>query len=125
MTYIHQIEKLTAFNLCYLATPYSKYKKGIHLAFVEASVFAARLMQQGVKVYSPIAHTHSLAVYGNIDLLNHEIWLPFDHALMSLCEALLVVEMDGWKESKGIQYEIEFFNSKQRPVFYLSATMFG
>lgn len=124
MTFIHDLHKLAAYRLCYLATPYSKYEAGIHMAFVDASVFAARLMQQGVRVYSPIAHTHPLAIYGNIDPFDHDVWLPFDEAIMSVSDALLVVEMQGWKESRGIAHEIEFFEAHKLPIHYLSAGMF-
>ncbi len=115
------IEKLVAHKLCYLATPYSKHKAGIHMAFIEASVAASKLLVAGVKVYSPIAHTHPLAIYGNIDPLAHDIWIPFDEAMMQACEALIVLEMDGWQESKGITHEIDFFVMRGKPVYYLPA----
>lgn len=118
------LESLIKYKLCYLATPYSKYEPGIHMAFVEASIFAARLMQHGVKVYSPIAHTHPLAIYGNIDPLDHSIWLPFDEAMMEASEALIVAEMDGWQESRGMAYEIAFFRARKKPVEFLPGNMF-
>lgn len=118
------LESLTKYKLCYLATPYSKYKPGIHMAFVEASIFAARLLQHGIKVYSPIAHTHPLAIYGNIDPLDHSIWIPFDEAMMEVSEALLVAMMEGWHGSKGITHEINFFERAGKPIEYLPGDMF-
>lgn len=118
------IYQLTKYKLVYLATPYSKYKAGIHMAFVDASIFAARLLQSGVNVYSPIAHTHPLAIYGNIDPLDHNVWLPFDKSMMEASEALVVAEMQGWQESKGIQHEIEFFERAGKPIYYLPGGMF-
>lgn len=108
-------------NLCYLATPYSKYKGGdIVTAFQHAAALAAKLLRSGVKVYSPIAHTHPLAIFGNLDPLDHSIWLPFDEAMMEACGVLLVAHMDGWEESKGIAHEIEFFASRGKPIFDLN-----
>jgi hypothetical protein len=107
------------YKLCYLATPYSKWPTGIHNAFVAASALAAKLMRDGVKVYSPIAHTHPLAIYGNIDALDHSIWLPFDESMMRVSEALLVAQMPGWKTSRGIAHEIDFFEKLARPVHLL------
>src|SRR5436309_1862842 len=66
-----QADKAT---LYYLATPYSKYPRGLTAAFEDAANLAARLLQVGFRVYSPIAHTHPLAVYGKIDPLDHAIW---------------------------------------------------
>lgn len=106
-------------GLCYLATPYSKYTGGIECAFIDASKLAARLLKAGIKVYSPIAHTHPLARYGNIDPFDHAIWMPFDEAMMDAADALIVAHMSGWDESYGIKHEIEFFQTAGKPIFDL------
>lgn len=106
--------------LCYLATPYSKYEGGnLELAFRDAAALAAQLMLAGVKVYSPIAHTHPLAIYGNIDPLDHNIWLPFDEAMMKAAHVLIVAHMNGWQESRGIAHEIEYFERANKAIFDL------
>ncbi len=106
--------------LCYLATPYSKYEGGnLELAFRDAARLAAQLMLAGVKVYSPIAHTHPLAIYGDVDPLDHDIWLPFDEAMMAASDVLIVAHMNGWRESRGIAHEIEFFEKVGKPIFDL------
>jgi hypothetical protein len=106
-------------SLAYLATPYSKWKLGLEAAFIEASKLAARLLVSGIKVYSPIAHTHPLAYYGALDLLDLSIWLPFDEAMMERADVLIVAHMDGWQESKGIAHEIVFFEREGKPIFDL------
>lgn len=106
-------------SLAYLATPYSKWPLGLHDAFVEVSKLAARLLVAGVKVYSPIAHTHPLATYGFLDALDHTIWLPFDEAMMRVSDVLIVAHMDGWQQSKGVAHEIEFFKAAGKPIFDL------
>lgn len=106
-------------SLCYLATPYSKYKPGLVKAFEDAAALAATLLVAGVKVYSPIAHTHPLAIHGHLDPLDHSIWLPFDEAMMNVCDVLIVAHMDGWEESYGIKHEIEFFTKANKPIFDL------
>lgn len=112
-------------GLCYLGTPYTKYPDGIEAAFKEASRIAAKLLLAGVKVYSPIAHTHPIALYGKLDQLDLNIWLPFDEAMMHACGALIVAEMTGWEESKGLAHEIEFFERHGKPVFHLNPTTMG
>jgi hypothetical protein len=114
------MNRLTRFNLVYLASPYSKYKDGLNNAFVEISKTAAALMKDGVKVYSPIAHTHPLAIYGNVDPYDYDIWLPFDAAIMNVSDALVVCEMDGWDTSFGVKHEIDTFIVAQKPIFYLN-----
>lgn len=106
-------------GLGYLATPYSKFGGGLEAAFAEAARIAARMLQNGFRLYSPIAHTHPLAIHGGLDPLDHGIWLPFDEAMMAKADYLLIAEMDGWRDSKGIAYEIEFFAAAGKPIFRL------
>lgn len=118
------IDSLLEFGLIYLATPYSKYEKGITYAFADAACLTGQLLKRGVKVYSPIAHTHPIAIYANINPLDHAIWLPFDQAIMTKADALLVAKMDGWNVSYGIGEEIKFFKQAEKPIFYLNPNTF-
>lgn len=118
------IDDVAKFPLVYLATPYSKYPAGLEEAFKDAAKLTARLLRIGVKVYSPIAHTHPIAVYGKLDALDHSIWLPFDEAIMGKADALLVAKMATWDQSKGIAHEIEFFSKAGKPIYYLDLDTF-
>jgi hypothetical protein len=106
-------------NLIYLASPYSKYPGGTERAFEDVSALAGKLLLKGFKVYSPIALTHPIAVHGKIDPLDHSIWLPFDQAMMKVCEAILIAKMDTWEISFGISEEVKFFKAANKPVYYL------
>lgn len=112
--------RLKAFPLVYLATPYTKYRSGIEAAFCDACLIASRLLLAGVKVYSPIAHTHPIATWGGLDPLDHSIWLPFDEAIMGKSDAICVAMLDGWRESYGVKHEIDVFTKAGKPVFYLN-----
>lgn len=105
--------------LAYLATPYTKYPSGIEQAFIDAAKLASLLLRAGMKVYSPITHTHPIAIHGNIDPLDHAIWMPFDQAMMEAADVLLVAHMDGWQESYGVALEIKFFDDRGKPIFDL------
>lgn len=115
-----QLDELKDHSLVYLATPYSKYPKGLEAAFQDAAALAAKVMVAGVKVYSPIAHTHPLAIHGKVDPYDHSIWLPFDAAIMDKSDAILVAKMDTWDKSYGISHEIEVFTKAGKPVYYLT-----
>lgn len=110
---------LSQYRLCYLATPYTKYHLGIDAAFTHAAELAARLLKIGVRVYSPIAHAHPLAINGHLDPLDHSIWLPFDEAMMDAADCLIVAHMKGWDESYGVRHEIDFFTKDKKPVIHL------
>lgn len=107
-------------TLWYMATPYTKYHEGIEAAFQEASYYAAKLLQQGVNVYSPIAHSHPISIHGGIDPLDHELWLTFDELLMRRCDGMVIITMVGWGASRGIKAEIDIFNGMQKPVILLA-----
>ena len=109
--------------LCYLGTPYTRYPCGLQRAFIDACKLAGRLLRtSAIKVYSPIAHTHPIAIHGDIPAHDHAIWLPFDALMMARCDILLVAHMDGWAESKGIAHEIEVFTQARKPIFALDPT---
>lgn len=100
----------------YLATPYSKYPQGIEAAFQCACSAAARLIERGVNVYSPIAHTHPIAMNGGLDPLDHTIWMPLDEPMMRAAHGLFVLEMPGWDTSKGVAEEIAHFKAAGKPI---------
>lgn len=113
------LASLRLYSLVYLATPYSKYPPGIEVAFRDAASLAGQLLQAGVKVYSPICHGHPISLYANIDPYDHDVWLPFDQAMMHAAQALVVAEMIGWQVSKGIAYEMEFFQKAGKPFYFI------
>lgn len=114
-----ELEPLRALPLVYVGTPYSKYPTGIEAAFKDASALMARLLTEGVRAYSPIAHTHPIAIHGNLDPYDHTIWLPFDAAIMEKADGMIVAMLPGWDSSYGIKHEIEEFTKAGKPVFYL------
>lgn len=117
-----KIEALKIYELIYLATPYSKYPEGIETAFVDACKLTGELVKRGLNVYSPIAHTHPIAIHAGIDPLDHAVWLAFDSSLMAKADALLVAMMPTWEISKGIEIETHTFMDAGKPVYYLDIT---
>jgi hypothetical protein len=102
--------------LWYVSTPYSKYPGGIDAAWTDACKAAAALIKQGIAVYSPIVHTHPVAVHGHIDPYNHAIWIPLDRHMMRACDGLIVVCMPTWETSKGVDIEITEFRSAGKRI---------
>lgn len=113
------LSDLKKYDLIYLGTPYSKYPGGIEVAFVDACKLTARLIERGLRLYSPIAHSHPIAIHGGIDPLDHKIWLPFDAAMMAKADAMIVAMMTGWEESHGITVEIVNFAHAGKPIYIL------
>jgi hypothetical protein len=51
---------------------------------------------------------------------SYDFWLAYDELFMDLCQGLIVYKMDGWHNSKGVAYEIEYMGAK--PVFFIEPT---
>jgi hypothetical protein len=120
------IESLaSAEGVWYLGTPYSKYPQGIHAAFQEACKAAAWLVERGVRVYCPIAHTHPIALMGGIDPLSHDIWLPVDQPFMELACGLIVCKMESWEESCGLRCEQQEFMRQGKPILSMEWPQHG
>lgn len=114
------LSDLKRYDLIYVGTPYTKYLGGIEPAFVDACKLTARLLQSGLKVYSPIAHTHPIAIHGNINPLDLNVWLPFDASIMAKSDAMIVAMMPGWEVSTGVLHEIRVFVAAGKPVYFLN-----
>lgn len=102
----------------YVASPYSKYPAGQEAAFREAARATAILTKHGIPAYSPISHTHPLAEHGDIDPLDHAFWMKADEPFMRAAKGLIVLTMEGWKQSVGVQFEIDEFVKAGKPVIY-------
>lgn len=102
----------------YLATPYSKWDKGIEDAYQMASREAARFIKAGIPVFCPISHTHPIAIHGDMNPLDHGVWIPADKPFMDAAIGLIVVRAKGWEKSYGIGVEIKAFQDAGKPVMY-------
>jgi hypothetical protein len=85
------LDRMCKHSLVYVATPYSKYKYGLDVAYQEACAFTGELMRFNVKAFSPIAHSHGIAQYANIDPLDHQFWMRADKTYIEKADALIVV----------------------------------
>lgn len=106
-------------TLWYLASPYSKYPGGIEAAYRMVCREHARLIRAGVPVFCPIAHTHGPAVHGDIDPLDHAIWIPADEPLMRAASGLIMLRAESWEQSYGMKVEMEAFQAAGKTVVWM------
>ena len=106
-------------DLIYLATPYTHVDKTVMVdRFNRVNKVAAKIMEQGKYVFSPISHTHPIAEAGVLPR-GWDFWSDYDRVMISRCTCLYVLMIDGWKESKGVQAEIELAKHYDLPVVYI------
>lgn len=103
----------------YLASPYSKYAPGLEAAHDDICSVAAGLIDKGVNVLSPIAHSHPVAKIGLLDPLGWKLWSTVNLPLMAAAHGMIVVKMNGWADSVGVLSEIEAFSGAGKPIEYI------
>lgn len=103
----------------YVGSPYTKYPGGLEEAFRIACAETARLMLEGFAVFCPIAHTHSVAHHGNIPKKDHDFWMRVDKPMVDAAVGMIILTMEGWQESEGLQQEVEWFRAAAKPVLFL------
>jgi Domain of unknown function (DUF1937) len=98
----------------YVASPYSKYSGGMVAAHSEAVHFTADLLRVGVPAFSPIAHSHYIGLWG---ALPHtwDFWKEADWPMLHAADGLIVLMMDGWRESVGVSEELASFRKRLQP----------
>lgn len=106
--------------ISYLAGPYSSVH--IHIRdrrYHQISFVAAKLIQRGELVYSPITACHSLAMDYELPT-DAEFWLRQNLTFLSRCDKLLVLQLEGWEQSEGLRREIEFATEHNIPIEYVT-----
>lgn len=111
--------------LYYLAAPYSHPTDDMMIRRFEAAcVAAARLMEKGIVVFSPLSHSVPVAAYGELYATDHEFWMAQDLPILELCDVLAVLKIPGWDTSRGVEAEIETAREKCMPITYLEPEEF-
>lgn len=107
-------------KLIYIAIPYMHSDKDIvEWRYNIATEFTGRLMEEGeIAVFSPITHSHPIHMVANLPG-NWEYWKRHDTAFLSVSKELIVLTVEGWKQSVGVTAEIEIATTMGIPIRYI------
>lgn len=107
-------------KISYLAGPFFHKNDEVVRKRVQTFIdVTCDLMRSGKIVFSPIVHNYPLMENDLCDKMgNWDFWQIIDFAFLESCKELIVVTMDGWKESKGTAAEIAKANHLEIPIFY-------
>ena len=101
--------------MIYLASPYSHDNEDIRkMRYYDACHATAALMEQGKFVFSPIVNSHPLVRFGLPG--GWDYWQHFDVTMISKCDELVVLKLDGWKKSRGINNELKIAKFLGKPI---------
>jgi hypothetical protein len=107
-------------RMIYLASPYSHENPDVQEArFKAVCLVAAKLIGRGHMIFSPIAHSHPIALHGLAG--DWQTWRAFDLAMIDACKEVWMLLLPGWGKSEGMRDEEEYAMSLGKPVRYLHA----
>lgn len=114
-------------KLVYLAAPYSDPSFDVRMLRYQAATFiASELMLRGELIYSPVTHGHAIAMERRNIGFNRplptdwEFWSDHCEAILAECELMLVLSLPGYKESKGVESELQLARDHVIPWRMLS-----
>lgn len=113
-------EVLGVTRMIYLASPFWHESEEVRLLRVNlVRKAAAELMEKGYVVYSPIAHCIDISKHlYSANRHSHEFWMKQDLPILQRCDALWVLMLDGWRQSRGLQAEIHFATDRSIPTVF-------
>ena len=106
----------------YLACPYSHADMEIVERRVMAvNAWAGKLMRQGHCVFSPLSHSHPIAMtMVGQSHMDTNFWLAQDlPMLVDWADEMWVLKLEGWEQSKGIHIETVAAWEFDIPVYYI------
>ena len=110
-------------ELIYLAAPYSHKDPKVEdeRYRIVTEVAGILIVKTGCEVFSPITHSHPLnrgaMRYGDVKNARwkptYDFWLQFDFRMLDLADWIYILKLDGWRESIGVEKELERFLKRQ------------
>ena len=105
-------------GMTYLASPYSHPNPAVReQRFHAACVTTARLLREGRLVYSPVVHGHPLVRFGLPS--DWSFWERHDRPHLESCSEVVVLTLEGWEQSVGLQAELRHARVLGKPVRYV------
>ncbi|OJW47188.1 MAG: hypothetical protein BGO67_03680 [Alphaproteobacteria bacterium 41-28] len=106
-------------GLYYLAMPYQgteeekKYRTELSLKAV------TEFLRQGIHVFAPLNYVNKIAEELALPSLEKRrgIVLPYLLDFLRVSKGMVVISMDGWENSWGVQQELKFCHEMQIPIY--------
>jgi uncharacterized protein DUF1937 len=93
----------------YISSPYSHPDRNVREhRYHRALAYTAKLLQAQQWCYSPIVHCHNIAKMYNLPT-DAEFWKDYNAHMMDAASHFHVLTISGWKESLGVQWEMEYW----------------
>ena len=109
----------------YLACPYTSTDYAtMEYRFAKVNQVAAKILNRGHIVFSPISHSHPIAVCSALPR-SFEFWKDFDESFIQWADELWVLRLQGWALSDGVRREIKLAKQLDKSVYYYDPEAFN
>ncbi|MBI2707288.1 MAG: DUF1937 family protein [Proteobacteria bacterium] len=110
-------------GLYYLAIPYqgSEEEKKYRTEF--SLKVTTEFLRQGIHLFSPVIYVNKIAEELGLSSLEkrREIIMPYLFDFLKVSKGLILIKIDGWQKSWGVQQELKFCREAHIPVFTMQA----
>lgn len=105
----------------YISNPYNGTVEQRETRVQIAAQVCGLLLKKGLHAWSLIVHNHAMMKTFNQFTLEERrsLILDFDFSLLKASSGMIVLKIDGWKESYGVRAEIGLCKKLSIPIFYL------
>ena len=110
------------YTLFYLCCPYTHKDSSIQEErFTKATKVTLHLVKNGIWVFSPISYTDPLVKAGGLGVTWAD-WEDHDLSILSHCDGIIVLKLDGWDRSTGVMAEIAYMqiHKPEAPIMYFT-----
>lgn len=109
-------------KLIYLACPYTDPDLEVRAMRLQiADYVAARIVEEtGDAVFSPLTHGARLEPHlSRAKVESHDFWMGQCYAILRRCDELIVLNIQGTEESKGVKLEIAMAQLLSIPIVHV------
>jgi len=105
--------------MIYLASPYTHPDLAVReLRFKQACQYVGNMLKKGIHVFSPIVYTHPITIECALPTV-WSFWANLDQDFLLCCDKVQVLTLEGWRESAGIESEINAAKRLGIPIEYV------
>lgn len=106
--------------MIYLASPYTHADPLIiKTRFLLVEQCTAILLSRREWIYSPIVHCHELALKNELPS-DFDFWKEYNIHMLRSSSKMYILDIPGWRESKGVSGEYAFAQSAYIPVTFVT-----
>lgn len=110
-------------GLYYLAVPYHGSEEQQAYRHEISLKVAAEFLHQGLHVFSPIIYVNQIIEKLNLPSLEKRraVVMPYLLDFLRVSKGLILIKVEGWQNSWGVQQELNFCQENQIPVYTMSS----